>query len=107
MFIRHIVYTLFIGLILGAEIAPSAQKELTQTQAITRVRTILQNNAGACRLKTRSISAVKVRAGWRVTARVTMSAGGITRPEIVVWIISQRNGAVAQNQLTAEVQNGC
>lgn len=106
--LRRIVCALVVNLILGIGIAHSARAELTQAQAIARARTILRNNTEGCRIdKIRSVSAVRVKAGWRVTARITMSASGRPLSETAVWVVSQRNGAVAQNQLTAEIANGC
>lgn len=87
-------------------LAPSG--ELTQAQAIARVRTILQNNAGGCRItKTQSVSAVRVKAGWRVTARIKMSTSGRSRAETAIWIVSAGDSASPQDQLTAEIANGC
>ena len=105
--LRRIVCTLVV-LLLGAGIARSARAELTQAQAIARVKAILRSNTAACQInKTRSITAARVKAGWRVTARITMSASGTPRAETAVWIVSERNGTSAQNQLTAEIANGC
>jgi sulfate adenylyltransferase subunit 1 (EFTu-like GTPase family) len=42
-----------------------------------------------------------------VTARIKMSATGTSTTETAVWIVSAKNGASAQNQLTAEIANGC
>ena len=107
LFLRQIVGTLFIVFLLGT-VAQSALAELTQAQAIARVKTILSNNANACQInKTSSISAVRVKAGWRVTANITMSASGTRTAATAVWIVSAKNGASPQNQLTAEIANGC
>jgi hypothetical protein len=82
--------------------------ELTQAQAIARVKTILRNNGDGCRItSTQSVSAVRVKAGWRVTARIKMSASGTSRAETAIWLVSAKNGASAQDQLTAEIANGC
>ncbi|MBA3355000.1 MAG: hypothetical protein H0U18_03495 [Pyrinomonadaceae bacterium] len=93
----------------GAELTHSATPaELTQAQAIARVKTILRDNADGCRItSTQSVSAVRVKAGWRVNGRIRMSASGTSRVETAIWIISAKNGASAQNQLTAEISNGC
>ena len=108
LFLRQIVFTFFVILFLGAGIAHSARAELTQTQAIARVKTILHNNTNACQInKTSSISAVRVKAGWRVTANITMSASGTRTAATAVWIVSAKTGASPQNQLTAEIANGC
>jgi hypothetical protein len=98
-----------IVLLLGvAVISGSAQAELTQAQAIARVRTILRNNTSGCQInRINGVAAARVKAGWRVTARITMSASGTRTAEIAVWIVSAKNGASPQNQLTAEIANGC
>jgi hypothetical protein len=108
LLLRQIIFLLAVVLLLGASVAHSARAGLTQAQAITRARTVLRNNMAGCQInKIRSVSAVRVKAGWRVTARITMSASGRAIAETAVWIVSERNGAVAQNQLTAEIANGC
>lgn len=93
----------------GAVLAHSASPaELTQAQATARVKTILRDNADGCRItSTQGVSAVRVKAGWRVTARIRMSASGTSRAETATWIVSAKNGTSAQNQLTAEISNGC
>lgn len=93
----------------GGMLTHSATRaELTQAQAIARVKTILRDNADACRLtSTQSVSAVRVKAGWRVTARIRMSASGTSRTETAIWIVSAKNSASAQDQLTAEISKGC
>jgi outer membrane biogenesis lipoprotein LolB len=86
----------------------ATRAELTRAQAIARVKTILRYNADGCRItSTQSVSAVRVKAGWRVTARIRMSASGTSRAETAIWIVSAENHATAQNQLTAEIANGC
>lgn len=108
LFLCQIVCMLFVVLLLGVGVVQSARAELTQAQAIARVKTILRNNTNGCRInKTSSISAVRVKVGWRVTARITMSASGTRTAEIAVWIVSAKNGASPSNQLTAEIANGC
>ena len=108
LILRQIFYLLALILVLGIGVAHSARAELTQTQAIARVKTILNNNANACQInKTGSISAVRVKAGWRVTAQITMSTSGTRTPATAVWIVSAKSGASPLNQLTAEIANGC
>ena len=103
-----IVCLLFVVLLLGVGAAQSARAELTQTQALARVKTILRNSTNACQInKTSSISAVRVKEGWRVTANITMSASGTRTAATAVWIVSAKTGASPQNQLTAEIANGC
>ncbi len=101
--------TIVAVLLLGASTAQSATRaELTEAQAIARVKAILRNNASSCQItKTQSVSAIRVKAGWRVTARIKMSGSGTSTTETVVWIVSAKNRASAQNQLTAEIANGC
>ena len=85
-----------------------SQTELTRAQAIARVRTILRNNTAGCRINNiNSVSGARTRNGWLVTARIVMSASGRRISERAVWIVSSRNGAVAQDQLTAEIRMGC
>jgi hypothetical protein len=82
--------------------------ELTKGQAMAQVRSILKNSTHGCRInRINSVVAVRVNAGWRVTAMVVMSASGRRITERAVWIVSQRNGAVAQDQLTSEIANRC
>ncbi|MBA3767679.1 MAG: hypothetical protein H0W99_11970 [Acidobacteria bacterium] len=106
---RLFISTIVAVLLLGASTAQSAkQAELTEEQAIARVRAILRNKVSSCRItKTQSVSAIRIKAGWRVTARIKMSASGGSTTETAVWIVSAKNGAAAQNQLTAELANGC
>ena len=86
----------------------SAAVELTKAQAIARARSILRSNTSACSIRSiKSVTAVKVAAGWRVTAKIVMASSGSPMNETAVWTISQRNGAVAANQLTSEIANGC
>jgi hypothetical protein len=106
------LYDMTIVLVLILAISGAAHSitssEITQAQAIARVKTVLRNNAGRCRItSTVGVSAVRVKAGWRVTARVKMSASGRSRTETAVWIVSAANGVTAQNQLTAELAIGC
>ncbi len=82
--------------------------ELTKAQAIARVRTILRNNTAACSInRINSVTAVRTRAGWRVNANIIMSASGRRLTERPSWIVTSRRGAVAQDQLTAEIAIGC
>lgn len=95
-------------LIWGVSAERAAAAELTQAQAVARVRTILRNNTAGCKIKkVNSVSAVRISAGWRVTARIVMAASGSPISERAVWIVSQKNGAVEQDQLTAEIAIGC
>lgn len=87
-------------LVVGTALA----REITQAQAIAHVRAILNNNSGPCRItQTQSVSATRVKAGWRVTAKIKMSG----TLENAIWIVSSSGGATPQNQLTAEIENGC
>lgn len=105
--LRKLAFALVLGLLVEISAVQSAGAELTKEQAIARVRAILNNNARACKLKIRSVSAIRVKAGWRVTAQITIAASGTPYAETAAWIVSRRNGASAQNQLTAEIANGC
>jgi len=103
-FLRLFIATIVAVLLLGAGTAQSAKRaELTRAQAIAHVKAILRNNV----TKTQSVSAIRAKAGWRVTARIRMSASGTSTTETAVWIVSAKTGASAQNQLTAEIANGC
>ncbi|MFN2502018.1 MAG: hypothetical protein ABR530_08405 [Pyrinomonadaceae bacterium] len=89
-------------------VSAASAAELTQAQAIARVRSILRNNTAACRInRVNAVTAARVRAGWRVTANIVMSASGRRLSEKATWIVSEKNGASPQDQLTAEIQNGC
>ena len=82
--------------------------DMSKAQAIARVRTILKSSTAGCRINSvTSVTAVKVKAGWRITARIVMSASGSRLNEKAVWIVSEQQGAAAQDQLTAEIQNRC
>jgi len=88
--------------------AAPARVSTTRAQAISLVRSILDRNAASCRIsRTTSITATEVKAGWRVTAKVVMSANGIARSETAVWTVRTDGEAVAANQLTSEIENGC
>jgi hypothetical protein len=79
-----------------------------QERAIESVLAILRRNAGACKIsKVLSVSAERTAYGWRVTAKVVMAASGNPLTETAVWNVSERNGAVPADQLTAEVGHGC
>ncbi len=108
-FLRLFIATIVAVLLLGAGTAQSAKRaELTRAQAIAHVKAILRNNVSSCHItKTQSVSAIRAKAGWRVTARIRMSASGTSTTETAVWIVSAKTGASAQNQLTAEIANGC
>lgn len=106
--IKILLSSTFIALLLGANIATFARAEITQAQAIARVRSILNRNTRSCRInKIKSVTAARVKAGWRVTAKITMSASGSPTAETAVWTVSERNGAVAASQLSSEIENGC
>lgn len=99
---------LVVILLFGANLSTPARAELTQAQAISRVRSILNRNTGGCRInRIKSVTAARVKAGWRVTAKIVMSASGSPVSETAVWTVSQRNGAVSASQLSSEIENGC
>ena len=80
---------------------------VTRTQAIVIVRSFINRNSASCRIsKTTSITATQVKAGWRVMAKVVMSAGGTSRNETLVWTVVSGE-AVPASQLASEVENGC
>lgn len=97
---------LFLGGVFADAATPPAT---TRAQAIATVRSIINRNAGRCQInRVRSISAANTRQGWRVTARLVMSASGRPLNETAVWTVKSSNGqAVPNNQLTAEISIGC
>lgn len=102
--LRSVVFVFPLVLMSAQGFAEPGTLELSQAQAIGRVRSILNNNAGPCRIsQTRSVTAVRVNAGWRVTARIMMSGSA----ENAIWIVSSAGGPAPQNQLTVEIENGC
>lgn len=102
---QKIFITIYLVLVLGTTSQSAATNwEITQTQAMARVRTILSSNSGPCRItQTQDITAARVKTGWRVAAKIKISG----TLENAIWIISSANGAVPQNQLTTEIENGC
>jgi hypothetical protein len=79
----------------------------TRAQAIAIVRTTINRNASGCRIsKIIGITAIQVKSGWRVTAKVVMSAGGTSRNETLVWTVTS-NDAVPASELASEVERGC
>lgn len=100
--VRALLTLALTGLLLFPTMALA--REISKAQAISRVRTIISRNAAPCRItQTESVAAIRMKAGWRVNARIRLSG----RFENAVWIVSGANGATAQNQLTAEIENGC
>jgi hypothetical protein len=97
-----------LSLIVGGP-AKSTPVGTSRAQANATVRSIINKNAGPCRInKIRSIAAVRSGAGWRVTARLVMSASGRRLNETATWTVTFDNRqAVAANQLAAELETGC
>jgi hypothetical protein len=82
--------------------------ETTRAQAIAIVRQIINQKKAACKInKIRSLSAVRSRGGWRITAKLVMSASGRPLNETAVWTVRADGQATPANQLTAELTNGC
>lgn len=81
----------------------------TRAQAIATVRSILQKNSSSCRIdRVQSVAAARAGAVWKVTAKLSMSASGSPVNETAVWNVRVSDGqAVAANQLSAEIENGC
>jgi hypothetical protein len=112
---RHQVFRQTVSCFLAAIIisavtaAAVAPKKTTRSKAIATVRAILKRNTAACKIdEVRSISAARVRNGWRVTAKVAMSASGSPINETAVWTVRHSDGKVVpNNQLTAELSHGC
>jgi len=87
--------------------AAPARAGTTRAQAISIVRSILNRNSASCRIsKTTRITGTQAKAGWRVMAKVVMSAGGTSRNETLVWTVASGE-AVPASQLASEVENGC
>ncbi len=91
-----------IGLGVGT---PAKQPEVSQAQAISRVRRILNRNAGRCRLTIVSTSARRTTRGWRVSAVVNLPSG----PGTASWNVEGRppGRATAADPLAAEIEVGC
>ena len=108
--IQALTYLMAGSVLIGAlEQGVRSAPETTKAQAITRVRSILNHNAGACRIKKiQSVLAVRSRGGWRVTAKVVMTASGSPLSETTVWTVRLYDRkAVPNNQLTSEISAGC
>ena len=107
----------FICLLISAVITVTEAKAIslragraktTRAQAIEIVNSILRANADACKLKHGPISATRVKAGWRVSTKLTLSGRGKPSTATAVWTVRAGDGeAVPANQLTAEIGNGC
>ena len=97
-----------LSLIVGGA-AKSTPVGTSRAQATATVRSIINKNAGPCRIyKIRSIAAVRSGAGWRVTARVVMSASGRPLNETALWTVKSDTGeTVAASQLAGEIETGC
>ena len=80
-----------------------------RAQAIAIVRSLVNKNARPCRIdRIGSISATRSGVGWRVTARLVMSASGRPLNETATWTVKANNGdTVPGSQLAAEIENGC
>ena len=111
---RTLVPLLLTGILLTCVVSGTctpltARAETTRARAMATVRAILSRNAAACKInKVRSITAVRSRGGWRVTARLVMSMSGRPLDETAVWGVRASDGeAVAKDQLTAEISHGC
>jgi hypothetical protein len=107
---RRVVSCFLAGIILsGVTTAAIAPKRTTRAKAIATVRAILNRNTAACKIdEVRSISAARLRKGWRVTAKLVMSASGTASNETAVWTVRRSDRkAVPNNQLTAEISHGC
>lgn len=108
--LKHTAFSLsllFVFLFGAAADRAAAQTGLTKSQAVARVRAILDRCAAACQLKINNIKAQPVKDGWRLTAQIVMNASVTVSKETASRIATRRNGAAAQNQLTAEIEAGC
>lgn len=94
-----------LGIMLLFTTALATRPLTSRAQAIATVKSILQRNAGACRLSHGLINATRVKVGWRVSTKLRLSGRGNAT---AVWTVREDNGeAVPGNQLTAEISNGC
>jgi hypothetical protein len=112
LLVSHAFACLLLGVVLAVTEAraislPVVRAETTRAHAIAIVKSILRANAKACRLRHGAISAKRVMAGWRVTARVTLSHSGKPFTATAIWTVRGDGKAVPSNQLTAEISNGC
>jgi hypothetical protein len=106
----YLIGSIFLSVTMTLVAVPVARaKKRTRAEAIATVRSILEKNTAACKIdEVRSISAAHVRNGWRVTAKVVMSASDTLSNETAVWTVrSSGRKAVPNNQLTAELSQGC
>ena len=100
-----IAFLLFVAgsIFARANMAPAT----TRAQAITIVRSIINQNARPCRIsRTNSITAVAAGSNWRVTAKVVMAASGAARTESLVWTVATGQAEPA-SQIASEVTSGC
>ncbi|HKC64605.1 MAG TPA: hypothetical protein VKB86_13270 [Pyrinomonadaceae bacterium] len=92
----------------SSNVSSSSASTDDEARAIETVRAILRRNAGGCKInRVLSVSAQRTAFGWKVTATVVMSASGSPLTETASWGVSDRNGAVAASQLSAEIEHGC
>ena len=101
---RFALFTLPFASLLNLAPQASARPrvEITQAQAVSQVREIVDRNSGPCRI-TQVQSASRVKTGWRVVAQIKLSGTS----EKAAWIVTNSGSIAAQNQLTAEIENGC
>jgi hypothetical protein len=104
---------LLAGLILTGTAKASTPREprpeTTRPQAIAIVRAIINQHASSCKINAiRSIAATRSSGGWRMTAKLVISASGKPLNETAIWTVRFDNRqAVAANQLAAELETGC
>ncbi len=98
----------FLPTLAEVDLASRPAAEMTRSEAIARVRTILKESTPGCRIDSvSSVTAVTAKTGWRVTTRIVMSASGRRVAEKAVWLVGEGIGPVAQDQLTSEIQQRC
>lgn len=94
--------------VFGSGMSDPRWGDISQSQAVSVVRSILKDSSAGCKINSvSSVTAARGKAGWRVTAMLYMSASGRRILERAVWIVSKANGAVAQDQITSEIQARC
>ena len=86
----------------------AASPKTTRATAMAIVTSILKRNAVACRFSHGPIVVARVKAGWRVSTKLTLTGRDKPSTATAVWTVREDNGeAVAANQLTSEISNGC
>ncbi|HEY3027300.1 MAG TPA: hypothetical protein VGJ55_14210 [Pyrinomonadaceae bacterium] len=104
--LRLVAFFVFTTLMFTTGLA--ARPKTTRAEAVSIVRSILQRNANACRFSHGPITVARVKAGWRISTKLTLNGRGKPYAATAVWTVGENGGdAVPANQLTSEISNGC